>query len=335
MAPVVQLRTSARGEYLAHAYGHLDVFQGVDFAEIADLVASCEMSQVNTGEVVLAAGHENHALYQIVSGRLQVLLDGVGTAPLATFGAGACVGELSILTRRMASADVVALEPTRLLVIEEDTLWTLIRRCHPFACNLLGVLCSRVRDTNDRLRSSMHAEQQSARVARIDALTGLYNRRWLDEVMPRECEQCAAAGQPLSLMMIDIDHFKRLNDLHGHLVGDEVLRIVGLRLANAMRSCGLPTRFGGEEFAVLMPGIALSDARATADEFRAGFERTGLATTVGTLRVSISIGVAELAMRGSARDVFRAADEALYLAKAGGRNRVETPARESQVDLAS
>lgn len=323
MASVIQLRTSARGEYLADAYGHLDVFQNVDFNEIAELVARCEIVNVNAHESVLVEGRENHALYQIVSGRLQVILDGVSNTPIATFGAGACVGELSILTQRAVAANVIALEPSRLLVIDEEVLWTLIRRCHPFACNLLTVLCGRVRDTTDRLRTSLHAEQHSAKVARIDSLTGLYNRRWLDEVLLRECQQCLATQLPLSLMMIDIDHFKRLNDQHGHLLGDEVLRIVGLRLANSMRNCGLATRYGGEEFAVLMPGVNLEDAWSAAEEFRGGFERTALATTVGSLNLTMSIGLSDLGPRGSARHLLRAADQALYRAKTNGRNRIE------------
>ncbi len=324
MASIIQLRTSARGEYLADAYGHLDVFQTVDFNDIADLVGRCEIIQVNAHETLLVEGRENHALYQIVSGRLQVMLDGVSNTPIATFGAGACIGELSILTQRAVAANVIALEPSRLLVIEEEVLWTLIRRCHPFACNLLTVLCDRVRDTNDRLRSSIRAEKHSAKVARIDSLTGLYNRRWLDEVLLRECQQCLATQLPLSLMMIDIDFFKHLNDQHGHLVGDEVLRIVGLRLANTMRNCGLAIRYGGEEFAVLMPGVNLEDARAAAEEYRSGFERTALATTVGSLNLSVSIGLSELEPRGTARKLMRAADQALYRAKSLGRNRIET-----------
>jgi GGDEF domain-containing protein len=87
-------------------------------------------------------------------------------------------------------------------------------------------------------------------------------------------------------MMIDIDHSKHLRQLHGQMAGDEVLRIVGLRLANAMRSRGLPTRFGGEEFVVLMPGVA-QHAPTAAEEYRAGFDRAGLATTVGTLRITM------------------------------------------------
>lgn len=323
MSNPAQIRTSARGEYLAHAFGHLDVFQNVDFDEIADLVSRCELVNVNTHEAVLIEGRENHALYQIVSGRLQVVLDGVSRTPLATFGPGACVGELSILTQRDTTANVIALEPTRLLVIEETVLWTLIRRCHAFACNLLLVLSSRIRETNDRLRTSLHAEQQSAKVARIDSLTGLYNRRWLDEVLVRETQQCQRENQPLSVIMLDIDHFKRLNDLHGHLIGDEVLRIVGLRLTNAMRHCGLATRYGGEEFVVLMPGVALADARDIAEDFRAGFDRTAISTTAGALRLSVSIGVSDLGPKQTARRLLHAADQALYRAKTLGRNRVE------------
>ncbi len=322
MSNIIQLRTSARGEYLAEAFGHLDIFQGVDFNQIADLVSRCEMVNVNPHEVVLVEGRANHALYQIVSGRVQVTLNGVPNAPIAACGPGSCVGELSVFSQRAATANVIACEPTRLLVIAEDVLWTLVKQCHPFACNLLQILSNRVHDTNERLRNSIHAEQQSAKVARIDALTGLYNRRWLDEVLIREYQSCTAGDLPLSLMLLDLDHFKQLNDRYGHPIGDEVLRIVGLRLVNAMRNCGLAARYGGEEFAVLMPGIPLEHALREAEAFRAGFERDAIATTSGSVRISVSIGVSSLAVSTSAKHLLREADRALYRAKSAGRNRV-------------
>ena len=305
-------------------YAHLDLFTGVDMSTIAALLADCPLLEAEPGEIVLEEGDANRTVYQIISGRVRVALDGFEGVPLLTLEAGACFGELSILSQLNVSANVVALEYTQLLAIPDEVLWSLIRGNHRFATNLLDVLSGRLRVTNERLRDSLHAQQQYARAARLDPLTGLYNRRWLDEVLAREYRRCTRDGRPLSFLMIDLDLFKRINDVHGHLVGDEVLRILASRLRNSMSSRGVASRFGGEEFAVLLPDVALQEAVTLADGFRCVVQDNPISTSLGPVPVTVSVGASERAECHSPRGLMQRADAALYQAKKLGRNCVIT-----------
>lgn len=307
-------------QLLEARYAHLDLFEGVDFASVAALLADCPLLEVEPGQIVLEEGDPNRTVYQIVTGRVRVALDGFEGVPLLTLEEGACFGELSILSQLKVSANVIALEHTQLLAIPDEVLWSLIRGNHRFATNLLDVLSGRLRVTNERLRDSLHAQQVYARAARLDPLTGLYNRRWLDEVLAREYRRCTRDQRPLSFLMIDLDLFKRINDLHGHLVGDEVLRILASRLRNAMSSRGLASRFGGEEFAVLLPDTALEDALMLAEQFRANVHENPIATSRGLVPVTVSIGASERTECHSPRGLMQRADAALYRAKKLGRN---------------
>jgi CRP-like cAMP-binding protein len=157
-------------------------------------------------------GAPNDAVYIVISGGLNVRLGTAGAESLLQLGEGACVGELSILSRVSVPAYVIASEAFRLPVIRENDVWSFIGSPHEFACNLLRTLSGRERDNNTRLRVSLYAQAHDARTSRIDALTGLFNRRWLDEVLDRQCRRCAEDGTILSLILMDIDHFKQVND---------------------------------------------------------------------------------------------------------------------------
>jgi len=179
-----------------------------------------------------------------------------------------------------------------------------------------------------QLAGSLH------RVTLLDGLTGVANRRAFDAGRQTEWRRCLRAGQPLSLLMMDIDHFKAYNDMHGHVEGDTCLRTVAQGLQAALqRGSDLLARYGGEEFAVLLPGTDAVAALKVAERLRERVARLapGLRPSVDGRAVSISIGAATLAPdpapQGVALDeqigsLLRRADEALYAAKTAGRNRV-------------
>lgn len=158
---------------------------------------------------------------------------------------------------------------------------------------------------------------QVERMATIDALTGLSNRRVFDDVLLREVARSFRRGEPLSLVLLDIDHFKQVNDEHGHQVGDEVLRAVSASLKAACRDADLPVRFGGEELAVLMPGCSALEALVAAERLR---EAIGVA--IAPVPVTASAGVATVPVNArNGEALLAAADQALYRSKADGRNR--------------
>ena len=154
-------------------------------------------------------------------------------------------------------------------------------------------------------------------LATVDGLTGLTNRRTFEAALAREVARSVRTGEDLSLLLIDVDHFKRVNDDHGHPMGDEVLRHVGRVLSVRGREFDLPARYGGEEFVVILPGCSADEAIRVAERLRAG-----IASEDAPLPVTASIGLAAMHRDASdARGLVKAADTALYEAKASGRDR--------------
>ncbi|HTY99399.1 MAG TPA: diguanylate cyclase [Rhodocyclaceae bacterium] len=156
-----------------------------------------------------------------------------------------------------------------------------------------------------------------------DALTGLYNRRYLDETLERELARAHRERAPLSLVMIDLDHFKEINDTYGHRAGDEMLRMMARLLQADVRHEDVPCRYGGEEFLILLPKMTAAAAHDKAERWRDALARMSLPFDGQILRMTASIGVASYPDHGSTPDeLTRLADEALYRAKRAGRNRV-------------
>ncbi len=168
------------------------------------------------------------------------------------------------------------------------------------------------------------AEQakQLKRLSREDELTGLYNRRHLDEYFQREVARARRYRQPLSLVMCDIDHFKQINDAFSHALGDEVLRHVALLLKRHIREHDVPVRYGGEEFVVLLPETPLKSALVVAEKVRRVVSDYAWEALAPGLRVTLSVGVASCDEKSDPYELLAAADSALYRAKREGRNAV-------------
>lgn len=172
-----------------------------------------------------------------------------------------------------------------------------------------------------RWRAKQDLLDQLQRQAMFDDLTGAYNRRTFIEVARLEIERAMRSGQSLSLIAIDIDHFKRVNDAHGHAAGDAALRGFCAGCRQILRRIDALGRIGGEEFAVLLPGAGVREARDIAERIRAATEQTPVPTADGDVRITISAGVALLALDTAGLDALLSeADAALYQAKHGGRN---------------
>ncbi len=165
----------------------------------------------------------------------------------------------------------------------------------------------------------------SLEMAVTDALTGLHNRRYMSGQLQAFVGRAVQGGEPVSLLVLDIDHFKKVNDGFGHDAGDEVLREFAVRLATNVRAVDLPCRMGGEEFVVIMPGTGLEDAHRIAERIRRDVGSTPFRVMGGQehLTVTISIGVATTLGPGDTADaLMKRADEGVYEAKATGRDRV-------------
>lgn len=165
-------------------------------------------------------------------------------------------------------------------------------------------------------------QEQLREQATRDPLTGLYNRRYLDDSLHREMTRCLRQGEPLSLVLVDLDLFKRVNDEHGHSAGDQVINQLATILMALSRASDIVCRFGGEEFLVVLPGTGLEAAEARAEEYRRAFEESPVTVDGTSLAVTLSAGVACSDQEITPHDLIRQADQALYRAKESGRNRV-------------
>ena len=183
--------------------------------------------------------------------------------------------------------------------------------------------------------TNIELRERLENMALRDGLTGLYNRRFLDEMLERDLAKLKRDGKTAALMLLDVDHFKRFNDTHGHQAGDEALRRVGTALAAAVRASDVVCRYGGEEFLVFLPDCDLSEAIAKAEKIRAAVGATSMTMGERVIpHVTISIGLAMFPTHANTRgQIILAADAALYRAKGAGRNRVVTAEAEHPAAL--
>jgi diguanylate cyclase (GGDEF)-like protein len=192
------------------------------------------------------------------------------------------------------------------------------------------IFSGRMRRDNDLLLASLRQRREFERMATVDGLTGLHNRRWLDDMFPRQMERCARAHQTVSLVFADVDQFKAFNDRYGHLNGDRALQHVATTLVSCLRPTDLIARYGGEEFAALLLDAGSQQASSAADRVREALasRAVGLGEPDSSgVSITISLGVAEMQPGDSLSTLAAAADAALYRAKSEGRNCVRAAAR--------
>lgn len=185
----------------------------------------------------------------------------------------------------------------------------------------------RLRDSKRQMREQLvqisQLQERLREQAERDPLTGLSNRRHLDRILTEALQRTDASGVALAVMMIDIDHFKQINDTHGHAAGDQVLREVAVLLRRHAGTDGVAARYGGEEFVLALPGYSQADALRLAQTICGEFEALQMLAGDQVLRATLSMGVAATPGHGTDREhLLRMADGALYAAKTGGRNRV-------------
>ena len=304
----------------------LQLFKGVYPDDVEEQLRLCDRRDLAKDEVLLSPHAKNEHVFVVLSGSVRIHVGSPDAPVLTTMETGDCVGEMSIIEDRDPSAFVIGAEDTHLLVIHQTVLWGMVDASHAFAKNLLVVLSERVRSHNRVIADNYGELRKFERHATTDALTNLANRHAMETAFPRVLGHCSAKGKPVSLMMIDVDNFKQFNDMLGHIAGDRALSIVSRILRRQFRTRDLLVRYGGDEFAVLLPGVKLDEAVTVGERVRRAISgETGEGEdSLIQIPVKISMGVAQLQPQGTLDSLIRDADAALYRAKNAGRDQVST-----------
>ena len=300
----------------------LELFRGVRADDVQELLQRCDRCDITVGEQLLSPGEKNEHVYIVLSGSLSVHVGSVDTPMLATINPGECVGEMSIIEDRDPSAFVLGAEATHLLEIHRSVLWEMVNASHDFSKNLLVVLSERVRSHNRVIADSFGELRKFERHANTDALTGLSNRHAMNDEFSRELNRCVKDENPIALIMIDVDNFKKFNDMFGHVAGDRALSAVAAILKKQFRPRDLLVRYGGDEFAVLLPEVDMELATTIANRVRTAVSGDTESSNDSLIQIpiQISMGVACLKNDGTLTALIRDADAALYRAKHAGRN---------------
>lgn len=302
---------------------NLFVLRGVSCDSVLDSLRECPITRLKKGEVLIRAGQNNQSLYIILSGRLAVYLEYPGSDPITVLDQGETVGELSVIDDSPASAYVVGAEDSQLLEVDETSFWQMISESHAFACNMLLLLSNRMRTSDKALLGNIRLRRRFQHDAMFDSLTEMHNRRWLDIQLPRLIKRHIRGKNPLCIVMFDIDHFKEYNDSYGHDAGDHVLAQVSKTIMQCLRPTDLSARFGGEEFVIMLSGVAMELAWIVAERLRKAIAAQRVVTYAGgeLQAISVSMGIAESRMDDTADSFLKRADTAMYRAKNTGRNR--------------
>ncbi|WP_206047079.1 GGDEF domain-containing protein, partial [Noviherbaspirillum denitrificans] len=254
------------GTFGASGYRIADIqlFQGASTEQVAKLINPCPVVRIAAHHSMQDWTHKGGRLFIVLQGALDVThvdtrdsrLDGAASKVLP----GECVGELSVLDEEASSERITARIDSDVLVIEADILWKLVDDANHVARNLLRLLSFRVRAANAQLRRRQKVGEFYRQLSMVDGLTGLQNRAWLNDNLPRMIENAHIVNSQLSVVMMDLDHFKQFNDQHGHVSGDHALQVAAKVIAAGLRPTDYAARFGGEELIVILPNTAQTSA---------------------------------------------------------------------------
>jgi diguanylate cyclase (GGDEF)-like protein len=307
---------------LADELAQTELFRNAPEAILNSVLERATPFDLAKGELLLTPERGNECVYLLLSGRLGLHFESLDSPEIRELHKGVSVGEMSIIDGMPPSAYVVAKEACRIFPIQRDLLQQLIADASPVADNLLKLLTQWMRDSTLRIVRDRAQIWELTNHANVDALTRLYNRRWLDNAFPRLLEQATKGAHPLCILLIDVDHFKKYNDSQGHLGGDQALIAMGDVLKTTVRPYDSATRYGGEEFLIILPNTSKDEGIAAAERIRQNAEKKIITSAEGAILpgITISIGLAMSEPQSTQQTLVAAADAQLYRAKKDGRN---------------
>ncbi|MEQ1916697.1 MAG: GGDEF domain-containing protein [Gallionella sp.] len=296
------------------------LFNGVLEPMFLQHLGDSEKITLSAGETLLIPGQENETIYIILSGRLCVQAKANDIEPIAILGEGECVGEMSMLGASPVSAYVIAATDCDLFAIDHAAMWALINSSHAAAHNMLNILTSRIRHTNEVAAESMEREHGYTANALIDELTGLYSKQWMHKKVERHLLRNLVGKRHCCLMLLEMDEHASFVEHFGQLGGDQAIR----NLAHIMLSCLRPDDQAGchqgARFAIFLPNTSLANACIAAERLMKASERSMVVLPSGDAlpAISVSIGITAARSDDDPNKLFDRAARALKLAQENG-----------------
>ncbi len=317
----------------------VEIFADLSPSEIGEIAEQLHPRRFKKDEILFNEGDEGQELFIVESGRLGVSVKTKDGADLdiAEFGPGDFFGEMSIFEQEPRSATCYTKSASELQSLHESDLLSLIENDPVPAMKILLRMLSITRNRLDNTGSFLTEMVQWGEAARkrsiTDELTGFFNRRYLDEALPSLVLAARDEKKKLCICMLDLDHFRQINEQISHAVGDEVIQKAVSILQDVLLPTDTPVRYGGDEFVILMPGTSPEDGARRAENVRKSLNALDLLKgyNCSVKQVTTSIGLA--CFPDHAKNVARlkaAADQALYQAKEEGRTRVKVYAMEGE-----
>jgi len=300
------------------------LFRSISLESIQGIFDFCKVHNLKAGEILFRPGQSNWTVYFILQGGLRIHLNTLDSDPVTVLGPGESVGEMSVIDQQPTTAFVVADEDSLLVSMDEDILWSLVHSSHAIACNLLYTLARRLRHADSVVSGGVYLDREERNYGNVDALTGLPNREWFDQLLKRQCLRSHHAGKPLSLMLVDIDGFKAFNARYGRRCGDRVLYAMAYGLNHHLRPTEIIARYGSDLFSILLPDADIETARGIAVRLFKSMEQATPIMAEGNIvdHPSISVGVAQMKPDQDGDSLFSEAEAALYRAKQMGGNAI-------------
>ncbi|MBN1534718.1 MAG: GGDEF domain-containing protein [Spirochaetes bacterium] len=313
---------------------NVEIFSLLSVEELEMIIGSFHFRRIDAGELLFSEGDQGSELFIVASGKVKTsiqLPDG-SEREVAVFQRGDFFGEMSIFDDAPRSATCSTVEKASLVCLSKEGFYSMIDENPEIAIKImyrmLNITTQRLRDTGAFLSDMVQWGESARRRTIIDELTGAYNRRFLDDSLPAYYETARKRSEALSLIMVDLDNFRVINESLGQETGDRILlEVVGI-IKRRLRDADILARYGGDEFTVLMPDTDVAAALTVAEEIRSDVESLDMIGSAGQsgVRVTTSQGLASFPEHAETLESLKEkADRALYRAKETGRNRVCHP----------
>lgn len=302
------------------------LFHGIAEEVLRNHLGSSRFAKLPSGKTLLTPNQANNTLYVVLSGRLRIQSRAGDVEPIAIFGEGECVGEMSMLGAQPVSAYVIAANDCELLAIDHAAMWKLIDCEHAAAHNMLNMLTSRIRHTNQIAAENLERAYGYSSESPIDELTGLYNQRTMQTEFTRHLQRSLREEHDCCLLLLEMDGYATFAAQYGQLGSDQALRNIAHTLLSCLRPGDPCARDGEARFAILLPRTNLTNATHAAIRLKSGIGKSLIVLPNGDAlpASSVSIGISQTHPSDTLEQLFQRSNQALQLALAEGGDEVKS-----------